>query len=192
MKIVGIDLALRNSACVSLDENCKFIDCKVITSTTSQFDAEDLLLYNCNNIMSFTIDGCKDVKSDVIVMIEGLAFNSTSLAKDIIAGNFWHVRFSLYIREIEYHIVAPASWRAKVFSKEVKDNLKSNKKEAKSAGISSSKLVKEAALSMVPKDVQNLFKKYLTDNKLNVKFMYDLADAYCIAKNGVLLYNESR
>lgn len=192
MKIVGIDLALRNSACVSLDDNCNFMDCKVITSSASKIDAEDLLLYNCNNIIPFVTNGCEDVKSDVIVMIEGLAFNSTSLAKDIIAGNFWHIRFALYIKDIEYHIVAPASWRAKVFTKEIKEKLKKDKKEAKAASSSGNLLVKEAALSIVPKNIQNIFKKYLTDNKLNAKFMYDLADAYCIAKNGVLLYNESR
>lgn len=189
---MGIDLALRNSACVSLDDNCNFMDCKVITSSASKIDAEDLLLYNCNNIIPFVTNGCEDVKSDVIVMIEGLAFNSTSLAKDIIAGNFWHIRFALYIKDIEYHIVAPASWRAKVFTKEIKEKLKKDKKEAKAASSSGNLLVKEAALSIVPKNIQNIFKKYLTDNKLNAKFMYDLADAYCIAKNGVLLYNESR
>lgn len=192
MKIVGIDLALRNSACVSLDNNGKFLECKIITSTPREYEAEDLLLYNCNNVISFVSNNCNDISSDTIVIIEGLAFNSTSLAKDIIAGNFWHIRFALYMKEVEYHIVAPASWRAKVFTQEVKVKLKSDKKEAKITGGKGNNLIKEAALSMVPLDVQKLFKKYLTDNKLNGKFIYDLADAYCIAMHGVLLYNESR
>ena len=183
---MGIDLALRNSACVSLDNNGKFLDCIVLTSIASKYDAEDLLIYNYSTIFNFIND------KQSIVMIEGLAFNSTSLAKDIIAGNFWNIRLGLYKEEIEYHIVAPASWRAKVFPSEVKERLKNDRKEANVAGIAGSKLIKEAALSIVPDNIKKEFKKYLTDNKLNVKFMYDLADAYCIAKHGVILYNESR
>lgn len=187
MKITGVDLALRNSACVSLDENMKFLGCSIITSSVDDYDAEDLLLYNCNSLFSFL---GKDAK-DGIVMIEGLAFNSTSQAKDIIAGNFWHIRFALYSMEVEYHIVAPASWRAKVFPKSLKEKIKDDRKEYKSNN-KQYKGLKEAALSCVPADVQKRFKKYLTDNKLHVKFMYDLADAYCIATHGVMLYNESR
>lgn len=186
MKIVGIDLALRNSACVSLDENNRFLDCIVLTSTADQYDAENLLVYNYNTIFNFIND------NESVVMIEGLAFNSTSLAKDIIAGNFWNIRLGLCKEDIEYHIVAPASWRAKVFPPEVKERLKTDRKAAKTAGITGSKLIKEAALSLVPDNIKKEFKKYLTDNKLNAKFMYDLADAYCIAKYGVILYNESR
>jgi hypothetical protein len=192
LKIVGIDLALRNSACVSLDENGNYIDCKVITSTAEDFEAEDLLLYNCNSILGFAVDKCKNPKDELIVIIEGLAFSSVSLAKDIIAGNFWHVRFTFYMEEIEYHIVAPASWRARVFPEDIKSKLKADKKRLKDDGKTNGKLIKEAALSVVPLDVKKDFKKYLTLNKLNDKFMYDLADAYCIAKHGVLLYNESR
>jgi hypothetical protein len=184
MRIVGIDLALRNSAAVALDEEYKFLGCKVITSNAKTLDNEDLLIYNRNEILTF----CGN-SNNLIIIIEGLAFNSPSLAKDIIAGNFWSIKLKLYENGTEYHTVPPVSWRAKVFSKEQKEELKSFKKE--NSGKSGLK-VKEVALSCVPNNVISEFKKYLTDNKLNVKFLYDLADAYCIAKYGVILYNESK
>lgn len=183
MKIVGIDLALRNSALVALDEDLNLINVMIITSSSKKYDGEDLLNYNCKLIIDFVKDN-----NIHIAMIEGLAFNSTSLAKDIIAGNFWNIRLKLYELNKEYHIIAPVSWRAKVFSKEQKDALKTYRKEN---GKYNTRL-KDTALECVPDNIQKTMKKYLTDNKLSDKFIYDLADAYCIAKHGVLLYNESK
>lgn len=185
MHIVGVDLALRNSACVRLDNNLKLVDQLVITSSAQEYNNEDLLLYNQKCLDKFI---GKD--KDIIVMIEGLAFNSTSLAKDIIAGNFWNIRLGLYAKNIEYHIVAPASWRANVFSKELKEKIKNDRKECKDNGKSYAG-IKEAALSCVPKKDQETFKSYLTSNKYSAKFLFDLSDAWCMASYGVKLFNES-
>lgn len=179
MNVVGIDLALRNSASVILDSDFNFVDCCVFTSDKKKIDEEELLVYNHRAISNFMQAG-----NATKVFIEGLSFNSASLTKDIIAGNFWYLRTRLKEElALSSTIISPASWRAKVFDAEQKAELKEYRKVNKGYG----NMLKEMALRNVPEEVRGHFIKYLTDRKLAGKFIYDLADAYCIAKYGVLI-----
>lgn len=187
IKIIGVDLALRNSAIVVLNSDYSFNSCKVVTS---DYTGEDLLIHNKNEVSSLIDD-----KENTIVFIEALSFNSASSTRDIMSGNFWYVKASLYEYGIETYSIEPASWRSKVFTKEVKEWSKDLRKELRDSGIKGvryKQVLKDAALKMVPDDVQILFKEYLTTNKIYAKFIYDLADAYCIATHGVNTYHEFR
>lgn len=185
MNILGIDLALRNTACFTLDHEYNCIDYCVITSDKKFYDDEGLLVYNSNKLSEFR----RMTEADLIY-IEGLSLSSASLAKDIIAGNFWYVRTTFHNdTDRVCKIAPPASWRAKVFTVDQKAEIKEYRKNN---GGKYTTILKEIALRHIPDDLLEQCKKYLTDNKLSGKFIYDLADAYCIAKYGIMVTYDTK
>jgi hypothetical protein len=100
----------------------------------------------------------------------------------------WYLKTRFQVElDLSCIVIVPTSWRAKVFTQDQKDELKTYRKENNGYGT----MLKDMALRNVPDDVKKIFKKYLTDNKLADKFIYDLADGFCIAKCGVML-NDSK
>lgn len=188
MSTTGIDLALRNTACVILSDTFESIDFKIITSDKKLFDKEDLLLYNYANIYNLILENDVYGPNDSIC-IEGLAFNSPSLTRDLIAGNFWYIKTRLYSDfNVLTEVISPASWRAKIFTADEKAELKEYRKENKGYG----NMLKEIATRHVPSDLFDEFKNYLTSKKLPAKFIYDLSESYCIATYGVILKNDTK
>jgi hypothetical protein len=185
MNIMGIDLALRNTACVVLDENYNSIDFCILTSDKKLYDDERLLVYNADRLSEFR------QRSDTnAIFIEGLSLSSASLAKDIIAGNFWYIRTLFHLdKDIVCNVVAPASWRARVFTVDQKAEIKEFRKNN---GGKYTTILKEIALRHVPEDLLEIYKKYLTDSKLSGKFIYDLSDAFCIAKYGIMVNYDTK
>jgi hypothetical protein len=183
MRIIGVDLALRNSAYVILNENGSFIDCGVVTSSARDYKDEKLLEHNSNKILSLLSN---EQMNENFVILEGLSFNSITAFKDLIAGNYWHIRMELYSKKCKCYTVPAASWRAKLFSEEQKIFLSNYRKENKTYGDK----LKVCATQLVPLDVQKIFKEYLLKSKLHINFLYDLSDAYCIALYKIRHFDE--
>ena len=94
----------------------------------SKLNDEQLLDYNATEIVSFVSEN----KPDVIV-IEELSYNSKSSEKDLIDGNYWHIRTELKkaFPEIEIKIFTVAEWRNPLFNKEERKQWTENKKKLK-------------------------------------------------------------
>jgi hypothetical protein len=73
LNILAVDLSLRTTACVRVNEQGLFTDCFCVISNSASLNDEDLIIYNANSIVNY----CKS--NDVnLVIIEGLSFNSLS------------------------------------------------------------------------------------------------------------------
>lgn len=194
MNIVSIDLSLRSTALVFLNQTDYTYE--LVKSDSKKLNDEKLLQYNWNCINSFIAKHKPD-----IIAIEGLSFNSVSSSKDLIAGNFWFIRtmIDIHYPDIKLIIVPVLTWRNPLFNKEERKELKDNTKKLKDI----KKLIKDckdkADKQKLTLDNEELILKsnikYLTWEKLPIKIReefndvgftkgcFDLTDAYFIAKH---------
>ena len=113
---LSIDLSLRTTACVLVDvDDFSVKDMLWITSDSKTIHNEELVEYNTQRVLDFAFKYEKDI--DYIV-IEGLSFNSLSSDKDLIAGNFWHLRVELHqLAMWNVGIVPVTAWRKSIIDK---------------------------------------------------------------------------
>ena len=208
---VGIDLSLRSTAVMILDKNFNIISMQVVTSTTKQYNDEELLIYNSKTIVNFITNTINDPKlganyQDGIVIpikniaIERLSYASKSAKSDVISANSWILRCRLKdtFPTSPIQIVSVKEWRNKFLSDveqrlineqypiiRAKRGMKLTKDETKSNNKNKALIkvaIKELTLSKIPDNIREIFTKYLTDNKIKVISEYDLADAYLLTK----------
>ena len=194
MNILGIDLSMRSTGCcLIINDVANFI---LIQPSDKEYTEEKLLIHISKEILTW-IDSFSIIPD--YINIEGLSLNSQSNSKDILYGNFWHLRCNLYQKypNVNINVIPVQSWRSPLFNKE-------ERKEIKEAD----KKVKE-----LKKEIKNLKKleksKILLDNediiyKANIKYQtflklpsdvsktitdinkhdgkYDLTDSYFITK----------
>ena len=194
MNVIGIDLSLRSSCIVYLSDN--EFEYRLITSDSKKLNDEELLIYNSNEILKFI----NRFEPDYIAL-EGLSFGSISSSKDIIAGNFWHLRTQLFKNwsgKSKIEIVPVLSWRSPLFNKEERASLKENTKKMntlKKSMVGKTREEKKALAVLNSELVLKTNIKYLTWEKLPeqlktefdkvgfTKGGFDCTDAYFIAKH---------
>lgn len=201
---VGIDLALRNIGMVALDNDGEFLDCGLISSDPKKYNNEELLLHNIDMVDTFVNtffdkDRSKRFKDSFkAVGLEGLSFNSKSASIDLIAANHWQVRVYLRHEELPLSVIPPKSWMKSILTKDVlsawakdypvtraKRGMKLTKTEQQDNAKSKAqvrKLGKQLILDSVPDAVRTQLQEYVTDRKLHKDCIYDLSDAYHIAR----------
>lgn len=166
--LVSVDLSLRSSGVCILDSKGNLIDFKIVAPSVKEFNNEELLNYIAKDIIGFVSQYEKNLKA---VVIEGLAYAGKSSCKDMISGNFWHLRCSLKERfgDIPCGVVSVSEWRGYVL----------NKEEQKEAKIRDKKTgLKNACVSKLPLEVREEFVRYIRDSKMKRESIYDLVDAY--------------
>lgn len=191
---IGIDLALRKIGLFAINGAQKNFE--IISSDPKTVKDEDLLIHNGEKLFEFLF---KYKEYKVNVVLEGLSFNSSSSDHDLISANHWQLRVLLKrFENFTVHIIPPKSWQKSIVTKEwlatfaadypvvrAKKGMKLTK-EQKAANSKSKaalrKLSKEHILGSVPKAERDAFSKYVVANKLPKDAIYDLADAYCLAK----------
>lgn len=184
--IIGIDLSLRSTGIVSLNEDSTLSDFAIIASLTGNEKSkskanipiknqEELLIHNAKEICAF-IDTQMSFSAIDGIALEGLSFGGISGSKDILQGNFWHVRCEIFKRfgDIPIGIIPITSWRAKVLDK---------KKKSKYLEIhGKKKYLKQGVVDELPEDVREAFKEYIKLERFKKDSIYDLADAYFVTK----------
>ena len=173
MYTVSLDISMRCSGVVILNEDGDLVDYTLITS--KKITDEELLEYNVNAVLEF-LKPYRDKISNIV--IEGLAFMGLCKRKDLLYGNYWVIRFFLY-REfgdsVEYNNYTVAQWRKSVISKE-------RAKEIKDAGEDTKGWQKRECVDKLPLDVRVKFETYIKENKHKKDAIYDTTDAYFMAK----------
>jgi hypothetical protein len=193
MKIIGIDLSLRSTGLVCVD-NSNF-DYKLIVTDPKKLNDEELIAYNWTLIELFITK-----HNPTHIAIEGLSFNSLSSSKDLLAGNFWYIRTRLFASypEIKVDIIPVLTWRSPLFNKEERKSLKECDKKVKDLKKLMKTMTKDqkAECAIENKEIiQGANIKYLTWMKLPdiiksefhkvgfTKGGFDLTDAYFLAKH---------
>lgn len=190
MRLIGIDLSMRSTGLTYKNEDELIFDS--INPSAKTYNDELLLSYNakmvCNFIDKFDID---------VICLEGLSHNSISSSKDLIAGNFWHVRIAIKERypEIPLYVVPVKSWREPLFTKEERKKISECTKEFKelkklmkgcnkterqglsegNEGIILGSDIKYQTYLKLPEDIRERLK----DNSAK----YDITDSYFIVKH---------
>ena len=170
--IIGIDLSLRSTGIVRLSLDGYLLDFGIVRSPKKT--EEDLLIYNSKNIMDFIR------KDDVYsVALEGLSHGGKSSMKDMIDGNFWMVRCAIkkYNNKIRIGAIPVLSWRNKILSK----------KEQKDARKIKDGL-KIYVVNKLDVKIEHKFLEYLKQENLPNRSLYDLSDAYFVAKHRYKLF----
>lgn len=92
----------------------------------SKLNDELLLDYNANEVVAFALETLPDV-----IVIEELSYNSKSSEKDLIDGNYWHIRTELRkaLPNVDIKIFTVAEWRNPLFNKEERKQWTENKKK---------------------------------------------------------------
>lgn len=126
MRIIGIDLSMRSTGLTYKNEDELEFDS--INPSAKTYNDEALLSYNAKMVCNFIDKYVPDV-----IVLEGLSHNSISSSKDLIAGNFWHVRIAIKERYllVPLYIVPVKSWREPLFSKEERKIIAQCTKELK-------------------------------------------------------------
>jgi len=132
--------------------------------------------------------------------MEGLAFGSPSSVIDLIAANHWMVRCSIKnsFPKINWTIIPPKSWQKSIITKDIlailakdypvtraKRGMKLTKEEKQTNTKSKAEIrkkTKEIIKNSVPKEITKEFELYIEKNKLHKDSIYDLCDAYFLAK----------
>lgn len=173
MYTVSLDISMRCSGIVILNEDGDLVDYTLVTS--KKITDEELLDYNVNVILEFL----KPYKGKISnFVIEGLAFMGKCKRKDLIDGNYWLIRYFLYKEfgdTVEYDIYTVAQWRKSVISKE-------RAKEIKDAGEDKKGWQKIECVDKLPEDIRETFGKYVKENKHKKDAIYDLTDAFFLGK----------
>lgn len=170
--VTALDLSLRSAGVVRLGAGGRMQNCMVIAINKNEADDEHLLLAIESRVLEFArVAGSSNDR----FVIEGLAFMGTSGRRDLIDGNWWNLKKEL--RQAYPHalidVVPVTKWRASVLSKE-------EQREAKAA--SKTEGLKRACVAKLPGDVHGAFTRYLADNGHPQKAIYDLTDAYWLAR----------
>lgn len=192
--MIGIDLSLRSTGLVHINENGELIRFKLVQPSAKEYQDESNLIYNAEEILTFI-----GRVNPSVIGLEDLSYNSISSSKDLIAGNFWYLRTQLKIHypEIPLMIVPVLSWRSPLFTKAERSEKKENDKSLKILKDKLKTIKSKKEKQELAKENEELILKsnikYLTYNKLpdEIKYefseynynngLFDLSDAYWIA-----------
>lgn len=99
----GIDLSLRQSGILILNEKSEIIESKLI-ETNSKSDIEDRIYY----INNFIFNLINKYKNDLLINIEGLSYNSKNSQKMFeIAGLHYFIRINIKKNNFRFKITPP-------------------------------------------------------------------------------------
>ena len=176
---IGVDLSLRSTGVVTLDDDLNLIDFILINPSTKEYNDEKLLTYIANEIVSYV--NCNlDEKFglDRDYAIEGLSFMSVSASKDIMYGNFWHLRCEImnFTEDATITIYPVTKWRNGQFDKATLKEWKTTVKNG----------LKELIVNKTPENVKIKFLEYIKEKKLHKNSIYDLCDAYWLCRYHIL------
>ena len=200
---IGIDLALRKSGVVVLDDNGNLKSLEVIDSTNKKLKDEDLLLNNKLAIKNL-LEELSSKYTIKCIFLEGLSYNSVSSSKDLIGANYWLSMIEMKILDIKYVVIPPKSWQKIIATKEkllpivekfpikrankkeklTKEEVKLNTKHK----AETRKELKNLILNSIPENIRIQITEYIENNKKVEDFKYDLADAYFITKLSMSKY----
>lgn len=168
---VGVDQSKRSTAVVAISDKGYLIDFMLICPAI-ELDNEELLIYHYDELFFF-LD--KYDNKEKVLAIEGLSYGSVSSSKDLLAGLFWYIRTRLKVMypDMLVGVIPCASWRAKVLSKEERQEI--SKLKVKDG-------LKKATVSKLPFSVRVRFEDYIRQNSFKKESVYDLCDAYWIAQ----------
>jgi hypothetical protein len=167
--LIAMDMSMRSSGLIALEPDNEIIDLSVIVTTKKDFpDQEDLIIHITDTVINFI-----EKHSANSFVIEGMAFAGLSGFKDVIAGIYWGVRVAIWrtFPQMLVGSVPVTSWRAPVLNKE-------ERKYAKENFSPQAEAIKIATVNKLPTEIYDRFHDYLGENKMSIKKMYDLADAY--------------
>lgn len=169
---LGIDQSKRSTGLVLLDKDGELKDFRLICPSMT-LDGVELVQYQVDQYVKFLIKNDLTYNKPKVALIEGLSFGAIGGAKDILAGLNWVFRFvSLSTGEFYLGTVPVAGWRSKVISKE-------EQREAKQIKDG----LKKAVVDKLPVDVREAFTEYVKGKSFKKESLYDITDAYWIAKH---------
>jgi hypothetical protein len=168
-----MDMSMRSSGIIAMTPRNEIIGFEAIKTSLDEFpEHEDMIIY----VVGKTINFIEEFHGDKFV-IEGLSHAGKSASKDVIAGLFWSIRMTIrqLYPEMPIGVIPVTSWRAPVLKPaEVKEakTLYSPKKDA----------IKIATAKKLPDDIREWFDEYITCSGYKKETLYDLTDAYFLAK----------
>lgn len=177
--IIGIDLSLRSTGIVVLNEREELQSFKLIQSPKKQYQSqEESIINNATEICKFIKESSYDMGYAIDgIALEGLSYGGVSGSKDVLYGNYWVLRCALYTNfKCSQTIIPVAKWRASVITPNEKRKL--FEKYGKG-----SVSLKQGCVDKLPSYVFDKFGSYIESLKdIKKASIYDLSDAYWIAK----------
>lgn len=173
--ILGIDLSMRSSGLVVLEPDASLHAFSLLkTDKDTWEDDRDLLLYVEARVL-WLLQHCPGVTH---IFLEGLSFAGKSAKRDVIDGLHWHLRAELrrHYPDVALTPVPVTTWRSRVLDKQ-------QQRDAKAAH--KTRGLKEACVRELPAEVQRTFKAHVKTQKFPPTSVYDLTDAYWIARYGL-------
>lgn len=169
---LGIDQSKRSTGLVLLDNDGELKDFRLICPSMN-LDGVELGAYQLDWYSDFLYYNGLDLNPPKVALIEGLSFGAIGGAKDILAGLNWAFRIHSLKHYKFYLGVCPVSqWRSKVLSKEEQREAKQTKDG-----------LKKFVVNKLPVDVREAFTEYVKSKCFKKDSLYDLADAYFLAKH---------
>lgn len=190
-KILGIDLSIRSTGLCLLTKSSYNYS---LIQPNDKLKDEEVINHNSTKILEFITE-----YNPTHIGIEGLSHNSISSSKDLIAGNFWHLRTEIFKlnKNLIVDIIPVKSWREPLFTKEERKQLRENEKLVKKLKADIKQLSKSEKTKILLEN-EDLIKhgniKYLTWEKLPEPMKsdfetlgfshgaFDISDSYFIAK----------
>lgn len=169
--IMSVDMSLRSTGVCVIDKNDELLHFELLKTDAKRFpDDEGVIIHLRRELDRLML---KFLKTDQFV-IEGLSFGAKSSKKDVIAGAYWGLRTLIYryYPNVLIGSVPVNSWRNWVTTKDERD---AAKKECKDP-------LKNVVFRKLPGEVQRDFLLYVEGNGWGIKSVFDLADAYWIAR----------
>lgn len=171
MTVLAVDMSLRSSGVVILNDDDTLRDFFVLNTTAKDFPYDEHLIIYLRNQIKYTILHNADINKFVI---EGLSLNSASSRKDVIAGAYWGIR-TLITEEFSHILIGSVpvkSWRNWATTKEEREFYKEICPD----------FLKNVVFGKLSIDIQDKFLRYIVVNNLSPKAMFDLADAYWLGR----------
>ena len=166
---VAMDMSMRSSGLVCLKKKTdELVDFKVLKTDRKDYgDFHERLIAD---ISRDTVDFIEKHDADVFV-IEYLALSRKSAVADVIAGLHWGIRTR--INEDSPHVligtITVTEWRAHTVPIEIRRAAKDKYPRDHN---------KWMVVDQLPYHIADTFEKYVKDNKMPEKTIFDLADAY--------------
>lgn len=199
---IGLDISLRSTGVVVLEDDK--IKTFQIFDPEPSIKEEELLIKNAKDISEFI--HMVSENSTGKIGIEGFSFGAISGSKDMLFANTWMVRCALkqlgILDRFKLSIIPVTSWRSPLFNKEerkslkdAKDILKKNKVSLRglkgqdrlnametNRHLESNASIKVQTMKKLPLTIQSLFLNYIIETGRKEDQVFDLCDAYNIAK----------
>lgn len=172
--VVGIDLALRRTGVVALALDGSLCHHSVFGNSDRDISPEDLLRYNQKQLAELLDNPA--ILPGAVVALEGLVFGGSKVSADRTAANHWLTRLAITERGHRMNVIHPRIWQHDVITPAARQQVATLK------GFPRRKALKEVVVACLPPEVIYDFNYYVSSNGLPYDALWDLADAYFIAK----------